>query len=117
MHPEDKTSADEISAHMSTGNDSSAAVIELEKPMAALSVDGEDFLWKVMSMNKESTNGKSPEHTSNQERVNEGPKKSMVQVVNEMLKETKVGQAKDLHSMVMFNLKDTRDEGDPDWYS
>ncbi|KAL8977892.1 MAG: hypothetical protein Q9205_006402, partial [Flavoplaca limonia] len=117
MPSEDKTSASEISAPMSIGNDRSAAVTELEKPMVALSVDAKDFLSKATPMNKDSTKEKSPEQTSDQEQVNEGAKKSMVQVVNEMLKETKVGQAKDLHSLVMLNLKDTRDEGDPEWYS
>ncbi len=102
---------------MSIVNDRSAAVTELEKPMTALSVNEKDFLSKALPMDKESTKEKSPEQISDQEQVNECPKKSIVQVVNEMLKETKVGQAKDLHSLVMLNLKDTRDEGDPEWYS
>ncbi|KAL8875331.1 MAG: hypothetical protein Q9192_009064, partial [Flavoplaca navasiana] len=89
MPSEDKTSADEISAPISPGSNPNEAVNELEKPMAALSVDGKDFLSKALPMNKGSTKEKSPEHTSDQEGVNKGPKKSMVQVVNEMLKETK----------------------------
>ena len=117
MCSEDKTSADNTSAPLGTVNNPNEAVDELEKPMTTLSVDAKDFLSKAMPMDKGSTKGKSPEHASDQERVNEGPKKSMVLVVNEMLKETKVGQAKDLHSLVMLNLKDTRDEGDPKWYS
>ncbi|KAL8880859.1 MAG: hypothetical protein Q9198_001817, partial [Flavoplaca austrocitrina] len=114
MPSEDKTSAANISAPLGTASNHNEAVNELEKPMAALSVDAKDFLSKAMPMSKDST---ELEKISDQERVKESPKKSMGQVVNEMLKETKVGQAKDLHSMVMFNLKDTRDEGDPKWYS
>ena len=117
MYSEDKTSADTILAPMSTESDPSVALTELEKPMTTLSVDAKDFLSKAMPISKDSTKEKSPEEISDQERVNESPKKPMAQVVNEMLKETKVGQAKDLHSLVMLNLKDTRDEGDPDWYS
>lgn len=79
--------------------------------MTTLSVDAKDFLSKAVPMKKEPTKGNSPRQND------QGPKKSMTQVVNEMLKETKVGQAKDLQSLVMLNLKDTRDEGDPEWYS
>ena len=78
MHSEDKTSEDEILAPMSIGSERSAAVTELEKPMTALLVDAKDFLTKAIPMNKDSAKEKWPEQTSDQEQVNECPKKPMV---------------------------------------
>ncbi|KAI4262866.1 MAG: hypothetical protein L6R42_001960 [Xanthoria sp. 1 TBL-2021] len=61
--------------------------------------------------------GNGVEQTTYHEGVTERPIKSMAQAVKEMVKETKLGEAKDLRSMIMLSLNDTRDAGDPDWYS
>ncbi|KAI4282436.1 MAG: hypothetical protein L6R38_002938 [Xanthoria sp. 2 TBL-2021] len=90
----------------------------LEKEMTAL-LSGSlgEPSGETIPTNKVSTKGKATEQTSDQEGVAESPIKSMAQAVKEMVKETKLGEAKDLLSMIMLSLNDTRDAGDPDWYS
>ncbi|KAL8648474.1 MAG: hypothetical protein Q9226_005974 [Calogaya cf. arnoldii] len=62
-----------------------------------------------------SAKGKVAEQTPELAGAKESPIKSMAQAVSEMVKETKLGKAKDLLSVVKLSLKDTRDANDPDW--
>ncbi|KAL8849992.1 MAG: hypothetical protein Q9221_005009 [Calogaya cf. arnoldii] len=64
-----------------------------------------------------SAKGKVAEQTPELAGAKESPFKSMAQAVSGMVKETKLGKAKDLLSVVKLSLKDTRDADDPDWYS
>lgn len=84
---------------------------------ALLSGDAGESSSKTVPTDKVSTKGKGVEKTTDHVGVTERPIKSMAQAVKEMVKETKLGEAKDPRSMIMLSLNDIRDAGDPDWYS
>ncbi|KAI4259800.1 MAG: hypothetical protein L6R42_004401 [Xanthoria sp. 1 TBL-2021] len=115
-----------MSAHKATEGETSVptstvsgpSMAALEKRMAALlSGDAGESSSKTVPTDKVSTKGNGVEQTTDHEEVTKRPIKSMARAVKEMVKETKLGEAKDLHSMIMLSLNDVRDAGDPDWYS